>query len=151
MIKARLPLLAMALVFLVLTATGCASGPKFAGLEPVPAGKSDIYLFRKAKIFASGTSYDIFLDNTKVGTLLNGGYLRFTVAPGSHVIRAETSLIFSTAKRDTQIQVNAGERSFVALTIYTGTSGVQNTWGYALGETTAEFALRELPDLGLSN
>jgi len=79
--------------------------------------------------------------------LQNGGYLRLPVSAGAHLVRAETSLIFSTATRESRVKVNEGQRTFVALSIYK--SG--NTWSFNVGEADPEYALRELQKLNLSH
>src|SRR6266852_3344840 len=84
-------LVSRALVIALLGAmSGCASGPKFSGLEQTAQGKADIYVYREAAIFAAIQDFEIAIDGRKVGNLANGSYLKIQVGPGAHLVRAST-------------------------------------------------------------
>jgi hypothetical protein len=68
--------------------SGCASanGPLFdSNIKPQPQ-KALILFFRPDAFFAGGVAPDVYVDNTKVGSINNGSYIAINVEPGGHVI-----------------------------------------------------------------
>jgi len=71
--------------------SGCASlGPSFTPLQASPSGKSIVYIYRVSHFAGSAYSPDVKLDGKTLGTLSNGSYLPFEVAPGQHKIELES-------------------------------------------------------------
>ena len=114
--------------------SGCATGPTFAGLEPVPPGQSQIYFLREGMLFGAGMSFDLLVDDKKVGVLANGGFIPVAVSPGRHELGAQTSLIVRTAERKTAINVAAGARSFVLVALRQRTEGQTIYWTYVIAK-----------------
>jgi hypothetical protein len=130
--------------------SGCATGPTFAGLEPVPAGKAQIYFLREGMFFGSGMTFDLLVDDQPVGTLANAGFIPVAVSPGRHELNAKTSLIVRTAERKTAISVAEGSRAFVLVALRQRTEGQTIYWGYVIEKISEEHAMRLLPALSRS-
>lgn len=67
---------------------GCATGPAFQTIEPPQAGHAAIYLYRTSSLFGTGIKHEVALNAATRGTMVNGGYMRFEVAPGEAMVRA---------------------------------------------------------------
>jgi hypothetical protein len=139
--------LVLALIITLLLTAGCATGPRFTGLEPITPGKSRIYVVRESKIFGSAMTFDVLMDGAKMGTLANGGYLTQVTSPGSHRMNARTSLIVATADRSTVVQVPPDGNAFVRVEVRSFTP---NSWTYVFNPITEEEAMKLLPNLSLS-
>ena len=145
----RLHAVLLALVA-VCAVSGCATGPAFSGLDPVPPGKSQIYFLRAGMIFGAGMTFDILVDDKPVGVLANSGFIPVAVSPGRHVLNAQTSMIVRTAERKTQISVAEGARSFVLVALRQRTEGQTIYWTYVMEKISEDQALRLLPNLSRS-
>ena len=68
--------------------TSCAaSGPKFTESTFIKNPKqTEIYVFRLEKFAASGSCYEIGLNDNAIGVLANGGFIRKEVTPGENVL-----------------------------------------------------------------
>ena len=77
-----------AILAVTLVAAGCATptGAAFTTAETVPTGQAQIYLYRKSALQAGGATFDVQLNKQDMGILINGSYVRLTVAPGEHVL-----------------------------------------------------------------
>ncbi len=74
----------------LLGACAAASGPQFPGLETVPpGGHAQLYLYRKAALYASGAAYDVTLDGKAAGKLFNASYLVLSLAPGERTVSVD--------------------------------------------------------------
>ncbi|MBI2771604.1 MAG: DUF2846 domain-containing protein [Burkholderiales bacterium] len=136
-----------ALVFSALFQSGCATGPKFGGLEPIPPAKAQIYFLREAKVFGAGMSFDLLVDGVKVGALPNGGYLPLAVTPGRHTLSAQAGALFLMVERKTEIEVAADSRAFVLVTLRNRLEGRILYWSFGFDEANDEFAVRLLANL----
>lgn len=145
--KLQAALLALVAVCAV---SGCATGPTFAGVEPVSPGKSQIYFLREGVLFGAGMTFDILVDDKLVGVLANSGFIPVTVSPGRHVLSAQTSMIVRTAQRTTEIIVAEGARSFVLVALRQRTEGQTVYWTYVIEKISEGQALRLLPNLSRS-
>lgn len=87
LVTLRRVLLATVVVATAIAATGCATatGPAFQGVADAPAGKGQVYLYRKSAVAASGVSFTVTVDKQQVGELFNGSFMQFALTPGAHV------------------------------------------------------------------
>ena len=98
-------------VFLVAVATtaalttGCATpmGAAFTKAEAVPDGQAQVYLYRKSAFQAGGQNSTVQLDKQDMGELFNGSWMRFTLAPGEHVLGVKPSAISKTYETKLQL------------------------------------------------
>lgn len=102
-------------VFFIFVATqlvGCASAPgtPYTGLEPLEAGKGDIYLYRTKALYAVAQAFGTSVQDRDSGDLYNGSYLVFRLTPGTYEISVNTGPAGKTSRR--KVEVKAGERSF---------------------------------------
>lgn len=112
-----------ACVFFVFVATqlvGCASAPgtPYAGLEPLEAGKGDIYLYRTKALYAIAQAFGTSVQDRESGDLYNGSYLLFRLSPGTYELAVNTGPSGKTSRR--KVEVKAGERSFFQYDFPTG-------------------------------
>ena len=141
------------IIFLVAFVCGCsATGQKYSELAPVvTGGKSEIVIYRKSQMAASGGCYRVKLDGEQIGILQNGGYLRKFVEPGKHTITA-------VIEKDLNIEIETKENSqnFIFLNIGLaglsafpiGTVSVVNaSWNVALIDTPQEFGAKAVQEL----
>jgi Protein of unknown function (DUF2846) len=136
----------------VVAVTGCATanGPAFSKIEPAPAGKAQLYLYRKAAIYAMGASYGVANVGIKqgYGELFNASYLTIPLDAGKHVISVDER---GFAKLKTfEVQAEAGKNYFVE---YDSSKGLLLGMGVlsgSAGKTEAD-ALADLKDLKRAN
>jgi len=83
----RRALLIAAVVSGALAATGCATatGQAFKAVADAPAGKGQVYLYRKSALAAGGSSFTVTVNKKEVGELFNGSFMQLTLTPGAHV------------------------------------------------------------------
>jgi Protein of unknown function (DUF2846) len=145
--NARRSVLGLA-VAAVVAVTGCATanGPAFSKIEPAPAGKAQLYLYRKAAIYAMGASYAVANVGTKqgYGELFNASYLVIALDAGKQVVSVDEK---GWAKLKTfEVQAEAGKNYFVE---YDSSKGLLLGAGLLSGSTgkTEAEALVDLKDL----
>lgn len=92
----------VAMVLLV----GCASGPQFAGLDPVQQDKSNIYVYRNPALFASGQGFRLSLDDKSVGTLYNASYQKLSVEPGKHTLEIAPGIMAHKSALEVMLEPN---------------------------------------------
>jgi len=133
--------------------TGCsASGIKYQDLVQTELnGQSEIIVYRKSQLAASGGCYRVNVDGKEIGILANGGYLRKTVDPGKHtvsiVLRKGLDLEVETIK-DTKsyIEYTIGVSNMSVFPI--GTISVVNMgWDVALVDTPKDHGLKTVMNL----
>jgi hypothetical protein len=82
-LKGMLALVAIQLI------TGCASGYPFRK-EPVSNNsQSLLYIYRPAQFFAIGMAPDIYINDKKSLTIVNGGYSVIRIAPGHYRVEVK--------------------------------------------------------------
>ncbi|MBE7416237.1 MAG: DUF2846 domain-containing protein [Ideonella sp.] len=141
----RRALIAAALaVATLLGACATASGPQFSGLEAVPPGQAQLYLYRKSAIYAAGAAYDVAVDGKAAGKLFNASYLVLPLAPGERTVSVDERG-FASAKTF-KVAAEAGKRYFAE---YDSSKGLLLGWGLLSGssmKSEAE-AIADLKDL----
>ncbi len=75
--------------------SGCATpmGTAFTTADAAPDGQAQVYLYRKSAFYARGQNASVRLNEKDMGELFNGSWLRFTLAPGEHVLGVKPSPI----------------------------------------------------------
>lgn len=104
----------LSLVAMTVAMQGCATAPGalFAALEPVPAGKANLYIYRKAALYAMGAKYPVTAaDRTVVGELFNASYLLVSLNPGKHTFTVAEGGWASP--KSFEVNVQAGANYFV--------------------------------------
>jgi Protein of unknown function (DUF2846) len=149
--RGRRSVLGLALAAVV-AVTGCATanGPSFSKIEPAPAGKSQLYLYRKSAIYAMAASYTVANVGTKqgYGELFNASYLVIPLDTGKHVVSVDEK---GWAKLKTfEVLAEAGKNYFVE---YDSSRGLLLGAGLLSGSTgkTETEALADLKDLKRAN
>jgi Protein of unknown function (DUF2846) len=150
-INGRCSMLGLALAAVV-AVTGCATanGPAFSKIEPATAGKAQLYLYRKAAIYAMGASYAVANVGSKqsYGELFNASYLVIALDAGKQVVSVDEK---GFAKLKTfEVQAEAGKNYFVE---YDSSKGLLLGAGLLSGSTgkTEAEALVDLKDLKRAN
>jgi Protein of unknown function (DUF2846) len=148
---ARRSMLGLALASVV-AIIGCATanGPSFTKIEAAPAGKAQLYLYRKSAIYAMGASYTVANVGTKqgYGELFNASYLVIALDAGKQVVSVDEK---GWAKLKTvEVQAEAGKNYFVE---YDSSKGLLLGAGLLSGSTgkTETEALADLRDLKRAN
>jgi hypothetical protein len=121
----RRHLLTLSIVSAALLAGCAAPGAQFATLEPVAAGKGNLYLYRKGALYASGAKYKVkAADGTQVGELYNASYLVLPLAPGKHQFSVDEGGF--QKPRSFEVDVKPGQNYFVE---YDSSKGLLLGWG----------------------
>jgi Protein of unknown function (DUF2846) len=139
----RRHLLALAACTAVLL-QGCATAPgaPFASLDPVPAGKGHLYVYRKAALYAVGAKYKVKAANGMVlGELYNASYLLLPVAPGKHQFSVEEASFLKP--KTFEVDVKPGQNYFVE---YDSSKGLLLGLGL-LSDSNARSEAQALADL----
>lgn len=128
----------------LLGACATASGPQFSSLEAVPTGQGQLYLYRKAAIYASGAAYDVAVDGKAAGKLFNASYLVLPMTPGEHTVSIDERGL--TSVKSFKVAAEPGKRYFAE---YDSSKGILLGLGLLSGssmksETEAMADLKEL-------
>lgn len=107
------PFLALAVCTVL---TGCATGPAFQALEPVPTGRAQLYVYRPAAFASSVVVHKVTIDGQASAlNLPNGSWLRVVLHPGPHTVSVATYINFSAESCGAvQLTLAPGETAFVA-------------------------------------
>lgn len=143
--------LVLSLVALAAALQGCATAPgaMFAALEPIPAGKANLYIYRKAALYAIAAKYPVTAaDRTVVGELFNASYLLVSLSPGKHTFTVSEGGLASP--KSFEVHVRAGANHFVE---YDSSMGLLLGMGLLSGSTakTETQALADLQELKRAN
>ena len=95
---------------------GCATGPAFQALEPVPTDRAQLYVYRPLAFASSVVIHKVRIDGQASAlNLANGSWLRVVLSPGPHTVSVATYLNFSPASCGAvQVSLAPGETAFVA-------------------------------------
>lgn len=125
-------------------ACATAGGPQFSGLEAVPSGQGQLYLYRKPALYASGAACDVTLNGKAAGKLFNASYLVLPFAPGERTVSVDEHGF--TAAKSFKVNAEPGKRYFAE---YDSSKGLLLGWGVLSGssmKTEAE-AMAKLKEL----
>ena len=106
----------------VLLAAGCAGSTKFfTALPGVPAGQSNIVVYRIKRLRAGDAYPHIYLDGEKRFPLRNATYNVLSVRPGKHVVEARGSILsWGLPPEAREVDVQPGETAFLKLYVEPG-------------------------------
>lgn len=124
------------LVSILMLVAGCSAGGKpFGGLEKPDNTNAQVYLYRPFALAQSGIFPDIELDSKLIGSLKNGGYLSYKIAPGEHKLAVTGNYLqWNYSARVFDLTFEAGKTYFYRLQPFTGTGG-----GFAGGVYLANY------------
>ncbi|MGH6626663.1 MAG: DUF2846 domain-containing protein [Burkholderiaceae bacterium] len=142
---------ALSLVALTAMLQACATpaGPTFSALEPTPAGRANLYIYRKAALYAMAAKYPVTAaDKTMVGELYNASYLLLPLKPGKHAFTVAEGGWASP--KTFEVDVEAGKNYFVE---YDSSKGLLLGAGLLSGTAikTEAQALADLKELRRAN
>lgn len=80
----------------------------------IASNSAGVYIYRINSSLGASASYDIFLDDRKLGTLVQASYLRTALQPGEHTVRLR-DLDYKNIKSNKvyTFTVSPGEKQFV--------------------------------------
>ena len=108
-------------VFVWLFAAGCAAtGPAFTPVNPIPAGKGVVYVYREPKVVGCAVKGTVSANDTLITMIKNGGYYPYIAHPGP-VHFAVTCGETNTA----DVTVRPGEEEYLKTTVGAGFFGGQ--------------------------
>jgi len=138
----RRHLIALATLSAVVLAGCAAPGAPFATLDPVIAGKGNLYLYRKPALYASGAKFKVkAADGTQVGELYNSSYLLLPLAAGKHKFSVDEGGF--QKPKSFEVDVKPGQNYFVE---YDSSKGLLLGWGL-LSDSKAHGEAEALADL----
>ena len=107
--------------------SGCfnATGPKFREVSPSQEKNSVVYLYRPDKLAASARSPDVHVDNKFICEIENGGYCRFELPEGRHIISIDTDIQLNNGA--IALDINSASKLFIAYDIES-----ELKWGLAV-------------------
>jgi hypothetical protein len=113
--KMRTVLVSCLCLVAVFFLAGCASGPQFERVAPIPAGKSVVYVYRSRSIFGRAAIGTLDVNDKPTAAMRSGGYYPCICDPG------EVKLSVTTEATNTAtLSVKAGEEHFVKTTVSMG-------------------------------
>lgn len=127
--------------------TGCATGPVFAGLEPAPLDKAQIYVYRPMVVAGGGVTHKVTVDDKAESlSLPNASWLRILVAPGAHALSIK-DYFNSMDCGGLQLDVKAGQSAF-ALNLVKTTQGLGHLYvSCAIAPRASDDAVKEMTNL----
>ena len=105
------------LIAINLSLIGCASGPAFKPVNPIPEGKGVVYIYREHAFMGagSGVTSDVTVNNTPITNILSGGYFPYITEPGSKHFEVSTE-----ATNQADVLVVAGKEKYLKTTVGMG-------------------------------
>jgi len=105
--------------WIILAATlvaGCsASGPTFKPIDPIPAGKGVVYIYREPGIVGSGVYGTVTANKTPLTKIKTGGYFPYISNPGPVHFEVSTE-----ATNEADVIVEPGKEKYLKTTIGMG-------------------------------
>jgi len=138
-------LLTCSLLATLLLQACAAPGPAFTQLEPVPADKGHLYLYRQSALYGVAARYKVrAADDTLLGELSNASYLLLPLAPGAQRITVDEAA--RIVEKACELTVRPGQNQFFE---YDSSAGLLLGWGalsrcVERGEAEALPALKQL-------
>ena len=92
-----------------------ASGAQFSTLVEANEDEAIVYVLRDKRFFQGGTYPNILVNDKNPVALRNGGFIRYSLQPGTHKIGLSKGLWWVLGKHALELNVEAGEEYFVFL------------------------------------
>lgn len=104
-------------IILILTLlVGCgASGPAFKPVDPLPAGKGVVYIYRESGFVGGGVYGTVTADKKPITKIKNGGYFPYISSPGAVHFEVTTE-----AANEADVSVEAGKEKYLKTTVGIG-------------------------------
>jgi hypothetical protein len=120
---------------------GCgASGPIFKPIEPIPAGKGVVYIYRESGLVGGGVYGTVTANKTPITKIKNGGYFPYLSSPGTVHFEVSTE-----ATNEADVSVEAGKEKYLKTTV-----GMGFVAGHLkLSEVSPEIGRREISECEL--
>lgn len=78
-------------IVILIDIVGCATGNPFPGTVAPSSDKGVVYVYRPTNSFASWGCSQFSIDGGAANPMQNGGYLRFELPKGDHLLKNKTS------------------------------------------------------------
>ncbi|MFZ4699587.1 MAG: hypothetical protein ACOYMG_06015 [Candidatus Methylumidiphilus sp.] len=112
----KIPNLNFWLILAATLITGCsASGPAFKPIDPIPAGKGVVYIYREPGIVGSGVYGTVTANKTPLTKIKTGGYFPYISDPGPVHFEVSTE-----ATNEADVNVESGKDKYLKTTIGMG-------------------------------
>lgn len=106
----------LGIVFVSTLIVGCgASGPTFKPVDPLPAGKGVVYIYRESGFVGGGVYGTVTADKTPITKIKNGGYFPYISNPGTVHFEVSTE-----ATNEADVSVEAGKEKYLKTTVGMG-------------------------------
>ena len=102
------------IIILILIAGCGASGPVFKPIDPLPAGKGVVYIYRESG-FVGGVYGTVTANKIPITKIRNGGYIPYLSNPGSVHFEVSTE-----ATNEADVAVEAGKEKYLKTTVGMG-------------------------------
>lgn len=107
---------ALVLCLTSLLIAGCsASGPAFKPIDPIPAGKGVVYIYREPGVVGSGVYGTVSANKRPITKIKNGGYFPYVSNPGSVHFEVSTE-----ATNEADLIVEAGKEKYLKTSVGMG-------------------------------
>jgi hypothetical protein len=105
------------LIAINLSLIGCASGPAFKPVDPIPEGKGVVYIYREHAFMGAGSAVtsDVSVNNAPITNILNGGYYPYISDPGTKHFEVSTE-----TTNEANVVVEAGKEKYLKTTLGMG-------------------------------
>lgn len=139
------------LFFACLAISGCASLPKCADTLTIDESAGRVVVYRQAAVMGFATLQPVAINDCKLGTLSNGGYIEARLPSGEYQIAILND--FGKPRNPQPIQIRSGEDlylrwSFEVQDIYVVGSTAGATGSDTFTPVTREIAVAELDKIG---
>lgn len=95
---------------------GCsASGPPFKPVDPIPADKGVVYIYRQPGFFGGGVYGTVTANKTPITKIKNGGYFPYISNPGPVHFEVSTE-----ATNEADVTVEASKEKYLKTTVGIG-------------------------------
>jgi len=111
----RTPVWCLTSLWIILIATGCASGPKFTAARTPAADRALVYIYRPS-CQPWGLSPTIYINSVKTAKLTNKGYFDLELKPGIYLVKADWSWNSQVKDGIMFVPVDAGKVYFIRVT-----------------------------------
>jgi hypothetical protein len=103
-------------IIIAILIEGCgASGPVFKPIDPIPAGKGVVYIYRESGIVGGGVYGTATANKIPITKIRNGGYFPYLSNPGTVHFEVSTE-----ATNEADVAVEAGKEKYLKTTVGMG-------------------------------
>jgi hypothetical protein len=104
------------IILIAVLLSGCsASGPAFKPVNPIPADKGVVYIYREPAIVGGAVYGTVTANNSPITKIKNGGYFPYIANPGPVHFEVSTE-----ATNEANVTVEAGREKYLKTTLGMG-------------------------------